>query len=228
MRALQYEIACAAVFFVGALGCGASGMGPGAGEDPERDDGAAGGPSSQDASPGAKGTSDSAHPTIEDRAGGGAPAGAQDGGNADEDAARAPDMRASSLASDLSFFTPQSADASPAPTAGSVNCGTTSCPLATSYCCANREGNTCRLRGVSCAEGSARRCDGPEDCRDGAVCCARIEPSSPGTYRSECREQNDCDPSAQLCHAHDQCPTGYKCCSIDVNGTSLSVCRQAC
>lgn len=113
-------------------------------------------------------------------------------------------------------------------TEGNVVCGTMTCPLATSYCCANRDGTSCRLRGTSCSEGSARRCDGPEDCGSGSVCCARVDPTSVGVLRAECRQASNCDPGASLCHTKADCAAGQSCCPQLVNGTSFSVCRTRC
>jgi hypothetical protein len=113
-------------------------------------------------------------------------------------------------------------------TAGSVACGTTTCSLQTSYCCAGSVGATCKVRNVACTDGAARRCDGPDDCGPNLICCARVDPMSPGVFRSECTDRRACVPAVLLCRAPDQCPTGLVCCPTTTAGVSYGSCRERC
>jgi hypothetical protein len=109
-----------------------------------------------------------------------------------------------------------------------VVCGATFCALATSYCCGNAGGTACKLKSTSCVDGAARRCDGPEDCAKGQVCCAQVQATSPGVLRTECLATASCDKAAVICHTRDNCPTGYLCCPTKTSNVSYSICRTQC
>lgn len=117
----------------------------------------------------------------------------------------------------------------PTMTAGWVECGTTRCALETSTCCATLTGGSCVSGGGGCpATGGARRCDGPEDCRIGEICCARAEGTA-GIYRSACSNRDGCQGGFAMCHADADCGSGLRCCPVAVTpNVILPFCRVSC
>lgn len=91
--------------------------------------------------------------------------------------------------------------------AGMRVCGTTSCALASTYCCTGG-GLYCLAVGQTCTgAGLSLVCDGPEDCASGRVCCMG------GSGQATCTSSACAYP---FCHTNVDCPVG-KACSASVS-----------
>ena len=92
-----------------------------------------------------------------------------------------------------------------------VTCKGTLCPT-TQYCCANfsTNGFYCIPDNNGC-NGADIKCNGPEDCNAGDVCCMVI--GGIGVDRVECKDSSVCDGSDRrvLCTTTGVCPVGYNC-----------------
>jgi hypothetical protein len=125
---------------------------------------------------------------------------------------------------------PPPVDMSPGPsvpTPGIVECGALSCSVGSAHCCATQNNHVCRPLFQSCEGAADRRCDGPEDCRQGEVCCASVDPGRPGVLQSACRDSGSCDRRERLCHVHGDCGNG-RCCPVTTAGVSYGLCRNNC
>lgn len=102
-------------------------------------------------------------------------------------------------------------DASSSPTPGLVECLADRCLVDRELCCVTASASFCASRSTSCP-GAARRCDGPEDCPTGNVCCARVEGN---TYHSACLKLTDCTDNggAPLCRSSIECPSALRSCA---------------
>lgn len=121
---------------------------------------------------------------------------------------------------------PDAAPMPPPPDAGSpgtVACGAAKCIVGQQTCCVTASGASCVPSSGICAGGSAFRCDGPEDCDAGRVCCLRAET---GGYRSACARPAECAQThgAAICHVGADCPAFAPTCS-PVPSATISVCR---
>jgi len=111
---------------------------------------------------------------------------------------------------------------------GSVACGPEGgmCTIPDEYCCdLGSSGATCEASPpAGCA--TAYRCDGPEDCGGGSVCCF--------ASGSQCESADTCADTggARMCHSVADCMTGENCCDTDpgpVSGGGYGACRtDAC
>jgi hypothetical protein len=110
--------------------------------------------------------------------------------------------------------------------AGVIECGGLQCNADSELCCAGLAGvSTCARRDVGCGAGTARACDGPEDCDRESVCCAH--PAALGGYRSACTRPSDCDKAggAPLCRGAADCYGPYKTCA-GTELTGVTTCRH--
>jgi hypothetical protein len=84
---------------------------------------------------------------------------------------------------------------------GQVACGPKTC----SVCCMKgfAEAVACDEAGVCPADFQANRCDGPEDCDGGEVCCASARNPTACVAASEC--------PGPLCHEDSDCTAGQTC-----------------
>lgn len=120
-----------------------------------------------------------------------------------------------------------SGDRPPGGTPGVVQCGANRCDVPGTVCCSGAgDAGTCMASGGSCPAGGARICDGPEDCRMGETCCARMD--TPSIYRSVCVNADACMVGMGMCHTPADC-AGAQCCPVTVGpGLSLLLCRATC
>ena len=88
-------------------------------------------------------------------------------------------------------------------------------------CCTNGAVTACIPLNGTCVGGSVFRCDGPEDCDGGRVCCVRNQ----NGYTSACARAVECTQlgGAALCHTGADCPLTARTCT-PASG-SISVCR---
>jgi hypothetical protein len=118
-------------------------------------------------------------------------------------------------------------DAAPPPGQGAVACGNTSCLTPQNYCCVGPNNvAACIPRDAACTLGAARRCDGPEDCDGGRICCARAE--TVGGYRSACLRTTECAQAggAPTCRSAVECPLSARTCSAaSFGGTVIGLCH---
>lgn len=116
---------------------------------------------------------------------------------------------------------PQPRDAAPAPV-NTIACGAASCVVGQQACCVTAAGASCIPFGGLCLGGSAFRCDGPEDCDNGRVCCLRNE----NGLRSACARAPECAQGggAAICRSGADCPQTARTCTPVPNAT-ISVCR---
>jgi hypothetical protein len=108
----------------------------------------------------------------------------------------------------------------PSPT-NTIACGAAKCVAGKQACCSSGAGTACiPLNGV-CVGGSVFRCDGPEDCDGGRVCCVRNQ----NGYTSACARAVECAQAggAALCHTGVDCPLATPTCAA-ASGP-ISVCR---
>ena len=87
-----------------------------------------------------------------------------------------------------------------------INCGMATCPRASQVCCFTGPPTimTSCTAAASCTN-LPGRCDGPEDCASGQVCCG-------GQMGSSCVAADQCTGfSARLCHTMADCPSGQIC-----------------
>jgi len=91
----------------------------------------------------------------------------------------------------------------PDPRAGKIECGANKfCTVGTQFCCPNFDNADCiPASDIGFCE-SRIRCDGPEDCPNGKVCCRSGMESTCAT---------SCAVEDTLCHDNAQCPTGKSC-----------------
>ena len=105
--------------------------------------------------------------------------------------------------------------------------------LATDSCIASEDSCSCDLPGCTT---TVARCDGPEDCADGQVCCGTLSNSgflggSAGAYDSfECTTQCDSVGSnsrqREACHEdEDTCPSGTICANSQIL-TNVQICIE--
>lgn len=125
-------------------------------------------------------------------------------------------------------------DMAPGPqTAGRVQCGNLSCNLEQTFCCVDDGYVSCNTRNRSCGGGSARYCDGPEDCDSGDVCCGRTgDDVQQEGYRSVCSRSTQCLPGTGafvLCQGNADCPMlTPMCCPVMVGPNGFGACRATC
>lgn len=102
---------------------------------------------------------------------------------------------------------------------GSVVCGSTSCPVKTSYCCAKyNQPWLCQQNGSTCTYGVAVPCDGPEDCPGTEVCCATLFVQGKNLSYQSVACASSCSGRDQrvVCGASGACPSGTVCGTSDV------------
>ena len=98
-----------------------------------------------------------------------------------------------------------------------VVCGATSCSLPDMECCLDLAATACLAVTDTCA-GQVQRCDGPEDCTGGDVCCAQV-PNSFILCRPYGMAASDCtgqlvgtNGKLVLCHHSTDCPADRAVC----------------
>jgi hypothetical protein len=98
-----------------------------------------------------------------------------------------------------------------------IDCGNTTCNVATQDCCVTFSGATCITKGSQC-QGARATCDGPEDCpAAGQICCGRNNGLS-------CTN-GSCNNGQRICHFDTDCPGGQRCCG---DGTIAGLSVQYC
>ena len=105
------------------------------------------------------------------------------------------------------------------PEAGVVNCGDVICDINSKVCCIGLSGSTCE---DSCGLFSAaQKCDGPEDCGVGQICCVGF-PSG-----ATCTDSNQCPGNQEeLCHEDADCADGFQCTPCSFPGSPpTDVCK---
>jgi hypothetical protein len=114
-------------------------------------------------------------------------------------------------------------DTAPPASTGTIACGSNRCLAGKEACCVTTAGASCIPMNGLCLGGSLFRCDGPEDCDGGRVCCLRMET---GGYRSACARAAECAQAAgtAICRTGADCPSFTPTCSATTN-PMLSVCR---
>jgi hypothetical protein len=118
------------------------------------------------------------------------------------------------------------ADAGIASPVNTVACGNATCVVGQQACCVTAGSSTCIPFSGLCPAGAARRCDGPEDCDNGRICCARPDPM--GGYRSVCNRAMECAQlgGAAMCRTAADCPGPNRACApVMLAGSVLNVCR---
>jgi hypothetical protein len=101
----------------------------------------------------------------------------------------------------------------------SVACGSTACPVATSYCCNHpNQPDECKANGSACTFGVEMACDGPEDCASGQVCCATlfIQGQNQSYTSTACAAACTGKTARVVCGASGTCPTGTTCGTSDL------------
>jgi hypothetical protein len=92
-----------------------------------------------------------------------------------------------------------------------VACGASSCSVPAQECCLTSPAPACLALTDTCA-GQVQRCDGPEDCTGGEVCCAQVPGSfilcrPYGTQASDCTGiLSGSSGEIVLCHHSSDCP----------------------
>jgi len=105
--------------------------------------------------------------------------------------------------------TVDAADGIDAPMASStqINCGTAACDRASQVCCFTGFPNiTTTCTATAQCTNLPGRCDGPEDCASGEICCGTPQGSS-CMAAAQCTGQT----SARLCHTATDCASGQIC-----------------
>jgi len=112
-------------------------------------------------------------------------------------------------------------DAAP-PTAG-IACGALMCVVGKQACCSTGTAAACIQINGACPGGSVIRCDGPEDCDGGGVCCLV---TLNGAAQSFCLTAVQCAQSAgaAICRSGADCASFARNCT-GVSGSTISVCR---
>jgi hypothetical protein len=99
-----------------------------------------------------------------------------------------------------------------------VSCGAVTCDPGAEICCASQLAHFCEAAGQFCPGGAIIRCDGPEDCPPGDLCCG-------GGSGTSC--QLGCGSAHRLCHTEADCHAGTFCCPLQ--GSTFSACSdRAC
>lgn len=96
----------------------------------------------------------------------------------------------------------------------SIACGTKSCALPGSYCCNHpNQPDECLASATSCTFGVEMKCDGPEDCGAGEVCCGAIFVQGQNiSYTSTACAATCSGKNARVvCGSSGKCPTGLTC-----------------
>jgi len=103
-----------------------------------------------------------------------------------------------------------------------IPCGLVVCTAGAQYCCADPPQQVeCKLSGQGCT-GSRVRCDGPEDCGQGQLCCGTLNGAQ--TQYNEVMCDNNCGSNERVfCHSTSQCATGT--CQVDSLLPSYSTCK---
>jgi hypothetical protein len=120
-----------------------------------------------------------------------------------------PDLAVADLQSRDLMVCPSRLQPSP-PTPGEVQCGfaaSESCPVAQGCCGGLQATDTPMCLGTTQCHGPQIRCDGPEDCAGGMVCCVTQLGFNRAGDRIECAAS--CDFA--LCHSDADCPAGQVC-----------------
>ena len=92
---------------------------------------------------------------------------------------------------------------------GTIACGNASCSVPGSKCCAGSPATGCQSTSADCPDVEIR-CDGPEDCSGGQICCAdffvgKLDDTS-------CRSPGQCDKDEIVCgNSPSACSSGYSC-----------------
>lgn len=126
---------------------------------------------------------------------------------------------------DIQYCLPE-ADCVSGPTTG-VPCGSTSC-TGGDACCMTFSGGTCGLP-ATCTQGLPLRCDGPEECQTGEVCCATVIYDGSGlSGGSICG--TTCDTTGSLlggvmCHSNDDCQSPKTCKTAGYGGFTFHLCQ---
>jgi hypothetical protein len=116
---------------------------------------------------------------------------------------------------------PDGATALDGSTPGVIDCGNTTCNVATQDCCVTFSGATCIAKGTQC-QGARASCDGPEDCPNaGQICCG----ISYGPNRGLSCTNGSCNSGERICHLDIDCPSAERCCGDDtIAGMSVQYC----
>ena len=124
-------------------------------------------------------------------------------------------------APDTGSSTPDSGSTGTTGEKGSVPCGNGTCSLSSSVCCVGLGGASCKAK---CGFLEApQKCDGPEDCGGGQVCCVGFPQGA------QCK--TTCTSSEQkLCHSNADCSGGTSCmgCQFPGNPNKTFVCTTGC
>jgi hypothetical protein len=121
---------------------------------------------------------------------------------------------------------PDAAIISPPPLLNTIACGNSRCVVGQQACCATNSASSCIPLNGQCLAGAVRRCDGPEDCDQGRVCC--VQPAAMGVYRSACSRAQECaqQGGAVLCQTAADCPGASRTCApANLPRVMINVCR---
>jgi hypothetical protein len=96
---------------------------------------------------------------------------------------------------------------------GSVECGSTSCPVPAELCCAlYNQPHICISPGESCFPGVDVACDGPEDC-PGQICCGKlfIQGQNKSYELMSCESSCTGKDRREICGSSGTCTTDGSC-----------------
>lgn len=138
---------------------------------------------------------------------------------------------------DAAPVTPPPADAAPPrldappmppPAPNTISCGNGTCVAGLQACCVTATSSGCIPFAGVCVGGAIRRCDGPEDCDGGRVCCAQPQNTGTGTnFRTACSRPAECTQQGgvAVCKTTADCPPNRTCGPVSFPGGTISVCR---
>ncbi|MGE3458838.1 MAG: hypothetical protein AB7O24_27215, partial [Kofleriaceae bacterium] len=90
-----------------------------------------------------------------------------------------------------------------------IACGSESCGDGEQCCYVPASGGSCISAGAQCG-GFGARCDGPDDCDDGMVCC-----NVTGENRTQCGYDSDALCQQRICTMDEECADqGMSCCFL--------------
>jgi len=127
---------------------------------------------------------------------------------------------------DAAPVVPRDAGVISPPPVNTVACGSARCVVGQQACCVTAASSTCIPLSGICLGGAARRCDGPEDCDGGRICCAHPDPQ--GGYRSACNRPMECAQmgGATICRTAADCPgVNRTCAPVVLSGATVNICR---
>jgi hypothetical protein len=104
-----------------------------------------------------------------------------------------------------------------------VQCGSASCAVSDGHECCYAASIQCKAQGTSCY-GTRVRCDGPEDCENGQLCCARLTTNGGSYSQIFCR--NSCASNeTEVCGTDPKVCANPTSCQKSVLLSAVNVCK---